>query len=366
MIAKRFSASAADLLAFGPADIKLVHPVTANLPMQFAEAERPRNLEYERTVRRLLRTSDGWERKSVLRAQKVIRKLQKRLAAEVALAAATGDPNMLNIQSLKESLQLTFDRLTPELQAELLQVYTTGLEEYTAGYRGFYKALGLGGPGGARGISNDLAVIAANLTAEQIVAVGPQTIQRISNQIQLAVLGGQNPMDAIRALAVDGKAGADFQAIGPFRTLRQRAEAVVRTETHRMFNVADESQHQQLAEDAPGTLFYWYQFSARNPRSTHATTAAVTQETPIAADALFDVGGYKASYPHDPRLPAKEVVNCNCKKLPDFRAVDLDAIARRTAQDTGEANTQKIRRKAKGATAAAAPDVESKRPTKKK
>jgi hypothetical protein len=338
--------------------------VLLEIPRQFTEAEGTRNREYEATVRRLLRSADGWEKEAVNRASAVLTEFQYGIAGQ--LSTLVGDDwRRVQMQQVHDALEDAWLRLTPEINGQLSSVFNDALDDYTGGYVGFYKALGLSGPMTATGISTDLAVVAANLTTEQIMAIGPQTMQAITGQIRRAVLSEQNPMDAIRALA-SGEVGPDFQAIGPFRTLRQRAEADVRTEIHRMFNVADESQHQTLAREVPGTLFYWYQYSSRNPRETHTRVAAQTQADPIGPDDLFTVGGYECHHPHDPALPAKESVNCNCKKFPDFRAVDLEAVARQTALEAQELGVEDVKKKAEGAGAQAAPEVTSKRKTKAK
>lgn len=49
-----------------------------------------------------------------------------------------------------------------------------------------------------------------------------------------------------------------------------------------------------------------------NTRDTHAALSGVE----IGIEEQFDVGGYPADHPLDPRLPAKELVNCHCWLTP--------------------------------------------------
>lgn len=56
----------------------------------------------------------------------------------------------------------------------------------------------------------------------------------------------------------------------------------------------------------------WCALLDDHARPTHAEAHGQV----VGVDEDFDVGGYAASYPSDPRLPPKESVGCRCMALP--------------------------------------------------
>lgn len=99
-------------------------------------------------------------------------------------------------------------------------------------------------------------------------------------------------------------------ALSPLKPeFKQQAKVVGRTEGIGVYNGAIHQAHLLLSQQT-GQAFTKEWLTVRDPRvrHTHATAAGQT----VALAAKFNVGGFVADYPGDPRLPAREAVNCRC------------------------------------------------------
>lgn len=88
-----------------------------------------------------------------------------------------------------------------------------------------------------------------------------------------------------------------------------RAEAIARTET---IGLSNEVAKTQMSESGVVTHKEWYSIGDERTRESHA----MLNGTRIPFNEQFDVNGTMADGPHDPRLPAEEVVNCRCRLIP--------------------------------------------------
>ncbi len=99
-----------------------------------------------------------------------------------------------------------------------------------------------------------------------------------------------------------------------------RAEMIVRTEINAASAIANELRQRQIVETVPEMHKYWR--SARDPRVRPDHLAADRRYRPqedgagpIPFNDDYVVGAHKGKFPHDPRLPASEVVNCRCVSI---------------------------------------------------
>ena len=84
-----------------------------------------------------------------------------------------------------------------------------------------------------------------------------------------------------------------------------RARTIARTETSKAVNITS----QAVANNAGIKKKKWiYTDISKVPRIEHQDLDGET----IGIDEYFNVGGFSGLYPHDPNLPAQEVINCNC------------------------------------------------------
>lgn len=135
--------------------------------------------------------------------------------------------------------------------------------------------------------------------------LGPMIKQRVEATIRSAVLGGENPHEAMKAVQASlGK------KVGPFRFVNFRAETIYRTEVGRVHSMAGHLRLLDAAEKIPGMGKEWWWSNVS--RTTHA--AAQGQKR--AADDPFSIGGEELMYPRDPNASAENTINCGCESLP--------------------------------------------------
>ena len=85
-----------------------------------------------------------------------------------------------------------------------------------------------------------------------------------------------------------------------------RARTIARTETSSAINNTSNATAEEVGMDEKGWLHIGGKYTSR---SNHVAL----NNTWIKLNELFDLGnGLKARFPHDPNLPASEVVSCNC------------------------------------------------------
>jgi SPP1 gp7 family putative phage head morphogenesis protein len=93
------------------------------------------------------------------------------------------------------------------------------------------------------------------------------------------------------------------------RAIGHRAERIARTET---IGLANDVSRKQMADSQVVTHKEWYSIGDERTRDSHAQLSG----TRILFNDEFDVNGTMADGPHDPRLPASEVINCRCRLIP--------------------------------------------------
>jgi hypothetical protein len=166
------------------------------------------------------------------------------------------------------------------------------------------------------GVSEQLVRTAAEYSADLIRDITREARGKIARAVQLAALGQTDTTTLIRQL------GADLPDKGVFASLAARAEAIARTEVSRVYSMAKFEQADELGRRYEGLRKQWVHstrapgataFQARQARENHVRLSAETAANPIPVDALFDLGGVMARYPHDPLLPASESVHCRCR-----------------------------------------------------
>lgn len=136
---------------------------------------------------------------------------------------------------------------------------------------------------------------------DRIKDVGAQAINRINTQLGLVVLGAQPPTAAVSGVK---------RILGD--TSRMRAITITRTELSRVYSTAAHERLLQQAESVPGLKKQWRKSGKLHPRHTHRVADGQVQDV----SQPFKVGGVAMMYPHDPKAPAAETINCGCTMLP--------------------------------------------------
>lgn len=166
------------------------------------------------------------------------------------------------------------------------------------------------------GLDTRLLDIASQITADLIRGVSQSFIDGVSREIRLGALGAldvNETMKRVRALLAT-QPGRFAEKLGP---IALQAERIVRTEIMRVYSLADEARRRQASELVPGLQKYWLATPDKRTRDDHMRAWLRYRpggtEGPIDVKDDFMVNGERAAYPYDPRLSAKQVVECRCR-----------------------------------------------------
>lgn len=174
---------------------------------------------------------------------------------------------------------------------------------------------------GIVGISDAVLRVAQAYVPSQITDITTTAASKIGREIQLAALGGRSYTELTKAI------GANLDGPSVFGTLAVRTEVITRTETAKVRALGYQQRGNQAAELLPGLKKVWRHApqmtgggkkGTYQPRPAHVALHGRT----IAWEEQFSVNGYPANGPHDPNLPAKEVVNCKCRLVLDVSGTE--------------------------------------------
>lgn len=140
------------------------------------------------------------------------------------------------------------------------------------------------------------------------------TRRELEGALKQAYLTGKQPFELMQEIAEKPYSKLSF--VDKFH----RAEAIVRTEGGRVAAQANHERSKDYADFdarickdfgriARPWMKRWLSAHDARVRPTHV---AVDADAAIPLQQDYIVGGEKAAYPHDPRLSAKESVNCRC------------------------------------------------------
>lgn len=144
------------------------------------------------------------------------------------------------------------------------------------------------------------------LFADLVKGLADDIIKKVNSEVLMGIIGNLTPYEVMKNLET---------FIPPVKTKKgirgtafNRAETIVRTETGRIQNTATRTRMEQIAEKFPDAKKEWLPSNKPTSRPEHMAQA----NNPIGINEEFIVNGYSCYGPHDPRLPAGEVINCGC------------------------------------------------------
>lgn len=131
---------------------------------------------------------------------------------------------------------------------------------------------------------------------DRIQDVGTATASRIKQELGLAMIGNQSIHDTISKVGelVDGG--------------KARATTIVRTELSRAWAVASHERALESGRDGVPMDKIWRRSGKLYPRPSHQLMDGVR----LPVHQAFTVNGHKIRFPHDPKAPASETINCGC------------------------------------------------------
>jgi hypothetical protein len=167
------------------------------------------------------------------------------------------------------------------------------------------------------------ANVALDFTAALIKNIVEPMRARINRELQLAVLGRKSPFDIMRAvtdiLGIEARASIWGKRKDPVKGVAARAEADLRTELQRMYNLSHMSQQRVVKELVPGLLKTWIATADMRTRRSHLIAHLTYRNNPIPVDEPFILKvtkgknkgrSFKLMYPADPAGPPELTINC--------------------------------------------------------
>jgi len=156
-------------------------------------------------------------------------------------------------------------------------------------------------------ISAEQLFLAQNYSAALIKGITEDSLGKIDGILKRSLLGETTPFQVMKEIGGVLKKRTAYDL-----------ERITRTEINRALNLGTLARGKQLEKELP-LRKYWLHEDDSRARESHVRIGRATNPDlggePIKADALFSVDGHRAAGPHDPSLPAAEVINCRCRVI---------------------------------------------------
>jgi len=258
-----------------------------------------------RDVNLLIKKAEVTEEEAVREFTSQVNRLRERVILAISeneqLDAVTVLRLRHEIDSLVEQYKSKFESLLSENQRKCfvkgIQITDKAIET-----QNIYKALPY--------LSESVLQSAQKFGAELITGLLDEVKSSIRKTLQLGVMGQKPISEVVKEIA--GK----LPGPSVFGKVEVRSEIIVRTELNRIQSLASYERMTQYQKQIPDLMKEWVHSHVGNPRPGHLAL----DKTVIGADKEFTVigpdGMFMAQCPHDPVLPAGEVVNCRCKAIP--------------------------------------------------
>lgn len=144
-------------------------------------------------------------------------------------------------------------------------------------------------------------------SADLVTRITDDARARIASEIRLGTLGEKPSTEVVKEI------GQNLTDPSVFASIAVRARVIYETETRRIQNLAAAERMKQVVEQAPDLQKMWLHSHRGIPRPNHFDM----DKKMVGAGDSFKLMGrngveYEITGPHDPKLPAGEVVNCGC------------------------------------------------------
>ena len=157
------------------------------------------------------------------------------------------------------------------------------------------------------------AVAVKGTTVDSIRSLTFDARKIVRREVQLGALG-QDFGATTRSIAQQLKSRLTFKSI------EARSRAIAQTEIAKVYNLTSINSIESAQQVNPDVLVQWLhaRFGVLDPRPAHVRLHLTTQEK----GETFSVNGHRAKGPHDPSLPASEVVHCSCRSVLNVKQAD--------------------------------------------
>jgi len=155
-------------------------------------------------------------------------------------------------------------------------------------------------------IPEQIAAI-AEFGGSRLVDISTKAKLMINSELGLTMIGSQTSHEAVSKIA------SYLQD-----TPKHRVKTIVKTEMSRAYAIAGDKRFAQLAISFPHLQKEWRKSGKFHARESHV----IAHKQRVPYKSFFMIGGVKMRFPHDPKAPAKEVINCGCTMVPYIKDWD--------------------------------------------
>jgi hypothetical protein len=275
----------------------------------------PEQVAYAKKLEEISTRFVKLEDRTIKAAVGMLQDLRRNIAAEITLSEGF---EVYRLTKLQEGIGRTIDQFEAQLAA---QVRTAFGETYELGGLGVVEPLAAVGLPAFYQPNRAQVNAVMGFSADLIQQIGSEMRGKINGQLRLGVLGERSPFQVMKSIT--GILGVKARDLRWGRLKRPevvkgvaaRAEAILRTEFTRIYNLAHHSQQLQTAQEIPDIMKRWLSAATPRTRASHLAAHFRYMTNPIPVTEPFLVGGYKLMFPGDPAGPAEETINCMCREI---------------------------------------------------
>lgn len=225
-----------------------------------------------------------------------------------------------------EQLRDSIDRRVAQFEAQLGEMLGPTLDQfYTLGEQAVTEPLVAAGIVPGMRMQEQLTTAqrqaVQNYSADLIQNISSPMRNQINTQLRLGVMGEKSPHEVMKAITkILGVKAQDLRWGLLMRPdvvtgVAARAEAILRTEMTRIYNLAHHNQQMATAQQMEGVRKRWMATGDARTRDSHLVAHVRYMKDPIPVDQPFQVGGAQLMYPGDPAGPPEETINCRCRSV---------------------------------------------------
>jgi hypothetical protein len=275
----------------------------------------PDQARYAAAMKRITDRYTHLEDATIKGAIGMLQDLRRQIAAEILTAEGW---HTYRLPELQTGIGRAIDQFQSQLSAQARDQFG---DAYELGARGVVEPLSAVGLPAFYTPNTAQVNVIKDFSADLIQQIAEPMRAQINTQIRLAALGERSPFQAMQQ--VTGILGVKARDLRWGRLKRPevvrgvaaRAEAILRTELTRAYNMAHHSQQQATAETIPDVRKSWVATPDGRTRISHINAHIRYADNPIPIDQAFEVGASKLMYPGDPAGPAEETINCRCRTI---------------------------------------------------
>ncbi|RLG86551.1 MAG: hypothetical protein DRO18_04275 [Thermoprotei archaeon] len=258
--------------------------------------------ELQEVVREALEEFEALDRETI---ERIVEILEEGRAEIIRILEETPSRrwNTRHYPRIKRSIERALDELQGHLSGELENRLKSAFKLGLSSANGILKAM--------VGIEFEILPLhllkaASAFSADLITDLTTEARQRINREILTGLVTGKSVHEVAERI------GLNLLSPSVFRTIRARAETIARTETLRIYSIAQQEVFNSAGRRIEGLKKQWIATLDLRVRPAHA--AAHKQIVPF--NEPFTVGGEKLMFPRDPAGSAKNTVNCRCTMVP--------------------------------------------------